>query len=172
MTDLFCLAVLTGREFSAVSELTDAGCREVACPTRRVITGRDKETRKPIWRDAPLWPGYIFATVPENAWHGVYSAKSVIGPLCSQGEPRALTCASRAAYEATCRACDAGEFDDEAAEQRINIGDRLRVIIGPYSGLEVSVTRKLAHDLECYAEIEMMGHRPRVVVAYDAVAAI
>lgn len=170
--DWYAIAVRSGREFEAVEELSGV-CREVRCPTRRKITGRDKKTRKPIWCDVPLWPSYIFSRVgSDSAWQALYSAKHVIGPLCSGGEPRALRGASLLAYEATCRACDMGEFDDANADERVRIGERLRIIVGPLADLEVAVLRKFTHSLECEALIEILGHRPKVRISYDDVIAI
>ena len=166
MTQWFCIQARTGREFSVVEDLSGC-CSEVVCLTRQATRRGRNQTRFSV--NEPLYPGYIFATVPESAWEAVYASKNVIGVVSTIDGPLPLPRAAVGQLQAARRAADAGEFDDASTDGRIQIGDILTVMSGPWEGQKVYVIGKGEHALRCETEFELIGRRPEIIVPYDAV---
>lgn len=168
MANWYAIATWTGREFDAVEELSGF-CREVVCPTFREIRRKTDRQRTKYKVDVALLPGYIFAVVPDSAWDALHDAKAVCGVVSLAGEPTPILGRSEAALTAFLRRADNGEFDMQGTDERVKVGDVLRVLFGPWEGHEVHVIGKGAHTLDCEADFELFGRKPRMTVDYESV---
>lgn len=164
MAHWFCIATRTGREFEATGDLSDL-CPEVMCPTYQVIKRRRDRSRYKL--DTPLFPGYVFAIVPGSAWDALHGVKAVYGVVSTPEGPTPICGRALALCRGIWQAADNGEFDEAGADERVKIGDVLRVLFGSWEGQNVTVVKKHPHEIECEADFSLMGKRPVIRIGYD-----
>lgn len=127
----YVLRAITRRETTAVKSLTEM---RIACylPMERLdrrFGGEDG------YIDRPLFPGYLFAEIPDDDYHAAINAFAVLGPVYGHnalGEriPRQI---DPDLVQVIREAQEAGAFDRRRTVKPLVIGDTVRVTSGPFA---------------------------------------
>ncbi|RKD61674.1 transcription termination/antitermination NusG family protein [Rhizobium sp. WW_1] len=158
----YCLHVLTGRETSVEKALTDdkVECLLLREPEQTVMR------RGRLWRfPGRLWlPGFaLVRCVPSNeAFRGLLGIQHVTEIVGGWARPYRVSDESISQFNAVMQ-----EKEEERVRQRlaqefknatIAPGDKVRITLGPFSGIEAKVLKKLkGREKRCKVEYRLMG---------------
>lgn len=159
MADLwYAIRSRTGKEIEARDEIEAIGIT-AWCPTYRTLTKPTKK-RKPIEVSRPLLPGYILALVPEGQWHDVKACKGVLGWIAGPEGP--MPCRRSTEIDLMRERERLGVYDHCGLEGRLQAGDPLEVLFGPFTGWQVTFRGVVGDKID--GEVEMMGAKRRVLI--------
>lgn len=155
------LRVAPCSEFRVRDELHAMG-RSAFVPVEFEVSkfGRGQESI----RKSPVVRGYVFASIPDNAWDGTRRLVPAIkGKLFIDGTPYALTAAGMAAVELLSRPIE------RANSSGWSPGDRVRVRRGAFAELEAVVAEIKRGTV--MADVQMLGKTHRVKLNANALEA-
>lgn len=147
---------LTGKETAAREELEALGV-EVCALTYRTRTWPRKK-RASVIVERELCPSYVFAFILPSQWPEVRVCRGVIGWIADDKGP--LPVGSPEQLQRLQNAALAGAFDDTGVEGRLQPGDELEILFGPFSGWRVAFMALRGQAIE--GEISMLGAARKV----------
>jgi len=146
----FCLRTQRKREHIAAACLRRLSEVEVFCPRVRF---RKPTTRGLVWFVESMFPGYLFARFDFAAYHRRISQRPGVSGFVQFGERLALL------PDTLIHEIRARTGPDELVEvaQALEPGQNVRIIQGPFQGLEALVTRLITARERVEILIEWMG---------------
>lgn len=142
----------------------------VAETETEVVSIKDgKEVRK--IKKENLYPGYIFVEMimTDESWYIVRNTPGVTGIAGSSGGGQKPTPVSREAIEPVLKRMN---LVDESMYDRYNIGDRIRVIDGPYQGNEGEILMLDKQTGNCTVNLMFFGRYTPVDLDFSKIERI
>ena len=162
--DWSILTVRTRSEMEAASLLTEHGLSVYVPQQKRLITPRRAKRQREVLK--PAFPSYLFAQVPLDWWYRIRSVKHVSGWL-SGPDHKPLAVPDKVLRRLMERE-KMGELDDAKLGMRLQPGDLLEVLFGPFAHMDLFYTH-MAKDGRIAGEVEFMGAKRKVAVDRNSV---
>jgi transcriptional antiterminator RfaH len=146
----FCLKTQPKREHIAAACLRQNAEVEVFCPRVRF---RKRTSRGPVWFVESMFPGYLFARFDYVTYHRRVRQGVGVSGFVQFGERLGLL-ADELISELKAHL---GKDELVEIEQKLEPGQNVEIIQGPFQGLEALVTRYIAARDRVQILIEWMG---------------
>ena len=156
----------TGSEETIAKELSDARI-ETWCPKEKFRT-RPRRQLKPVDIYRPFFRGYLFAKVvpSHEAFAGLLSASQLNGIMGRDGMPYLMPEQLMDVLQLSIRKRQCLQKDD--VKMPFSIGERMRVVDGPFSSFTAMVRAVLPERWKAEVEMEIFGRMTPLTINIDS----